>query len=85
MLCRVAESGRAGAASGNIRTESAVVNEHYVVMTVECPRCKTKQRVHVADPIGPAQMVDQMIACLDCNTRFRLTLPNRIIRGPFPA
>jgi len=36
--------------------EPAMPDDHFVIMTVECPRCKTKQRVHVAARTGFAQM-----------------------------
>ncbi len=62
-----------------------MAEEHYVVMTVECPRCKTKQKVHVAARTGFAQMGYQTIPCIRCNTHFKVTVPDRIIRGPFPA
>jgi phage FluMu protein Com len=62
-----------------------MADERYVVMTVECPRCKTKQKIHVATRTGFAQMGDQPIRCIRCNTHFKVTVPDRIIRGPFPA
>jgi hypothetical protein len=33
-----------------------MADEPYVVMTVECSRCKTKQKVHVAVSAGGAQV-----------------------------
>lgn len=36
--------------------------ERYVVMTVECPRCKTKQTVHVNAHPGISPMSDQRLA-----------------------
>ncbi len=62
-----------------------MADERYVVMTVECPRCKTKQKVHVAARTESAQMGDQTIRCIRCNTHFKVTVPDRIIGGPFPA
>ena len=62
-----------------------MADERYVVMTVECSRCKTKQKVHVAARAGFAQMGDQTIRCIRCNTHFKVTVPDRIIRGPFPV
>jgi phage FluMu protein Com len=62
-----------------------MAEERYVVMTVECPRCKTKQKVHVAARTGFPQMGGQTIPCIRCNTHFKVTVPDRIIRGPFPA
>jgi hypothetical protein len=57
----------------------------YVVMTVECSRCKTKQKVHVAVRAGGAKVGDRMIQCLRCDNHFKVTVPDRIIDGPFPA
>jgi hypothetical protein len=37
--------------------------EHYIVVTVECQNCKTKQKVHVAARAGFGQMGDQTIPC----------------------
>ena len=62
-----------------------MADDRYVVMTVECPRCKTKQKVHVAARTGFAQMGDQTIQCLRCDDHFKVTVPDRIIRGPFPT
>jgi hypothetical protein len=61
-----------------------MANEHYVVSTVECPRCKTNQKVHVSTSNGGEQTVFQTIPCIRCDNHFRATVPNRIIRGPFP-
>ena len=62
-----------------------MADERYVVMTVECPRCKTKQKVHVAARTGFAQMGDQKIQCIRCDNHFKATVPDRIVGGPFPA
>ena len=63
-----------------------MVNEHCIVMTVECSRCKTKQKVHVnARPGLPPKIKDQTIPCIKCDIHFKVTVPDRIIRGPFPA
>lgn len=62
-----------------------MADKRFVVMTVECPTCKTKQKVHVAARTGFAQMGDQTIQCLRCDNYFKATVPDRIIRGPFPA
>jgi hypothetical protein len=60
-----------------------MADEHYIIMTMECSRCKTKQKVHVAVHIGPTQMADETIQCLNCDNRFNVALPDKIIRGPF--
>ena len=62
-----------------------MIGERYVVMTVECSRCKTKQKIHVALLTESKQEGDQTIPCLNCNRRFNVTVPDKIIRGPFPA
>jgi transcription elongation factor Elf1 len=62
-----------------------MAEERYVVITLECPRCKTKQKVHVAARTGFAQMGDQTIQCFMCDGHFKVTVPDRIVGGPFPA
>ena len=57
----------------------------YLVTTVECPRCKTKQKIHVAVRAEPTQLADHAIPCLNCNGFFKVTVPDRIVDGPFPA
>jgi transposase-like protein len=56
----------------------------YVVMIVECPRCKTEQKIHVA-PRNGAHKGNERISCLNCDNHFRVTVPERIVGGPFPA
>jgi len=65
--------------------DQAMADEHYIVMTVDCQHCKTKQKVHVAAGTGGAQMDNQAIICISCNKNFRVTVPDKILRGPFPA
>jgi hypothetical protein len=65
--------------------DPAMADEHYIVMTVECPCCKTKQKVHVAASPGGAQMGDQAIPCIKCEKDFDVMVPDKILRGPFPA
>lgn len=61
-----------------------MTNERYVVIPVECPRCKTKQKVHVK-ATGISGMGEQTVRCIMCNDPFRVAVPDKIIRGPFPA
>lgn len=65
-----------------------MADERYVVMTVECPTCKIKQKVHVAARIGFSQMGGQTIQCtiqcIRCSNHFDVSVPDKIIRGPFP-
>jgi hypothetical protein len=56
----------------------------YVAMTVKCPRCKTKQKVHVATRPGPTQVGDQTIPCIQCDNHFKVKVPDKIVGGPFP-
>jgi hypothetical protein len=67
------------------RGGTAMAAERYVVMTVECQHFKTKQKVHVTASTGGAQMVEQPIRCIKCTIYFRVTVPSRIVGGPFPA
>ena len=62
-----------------------MANDRYVVTTVQCPRCKTNQKVHVSTNGDGLQMADQTIPCVQCDIYFKVPVRNRIIRGPFPA
>ena len=62
-----------------------MADKPYVVMTVECPTCKTKQKVHVAASAGFEQKGDRTIQCIRCDNHFKVTVPDRIVDGPFPA
>ena len=56
---------------------------NYVAMTVKCTRCATKQKVHVAVSTGNnAKAGHQTILCIQCHNLFKVTLPDKIIRGP---
>jgi hypothetical protein len=57
----------------------------HVVVTLQCPRCRTKQKVHVAARIGFGRSNGERVPCVNCANRFRVAIPNHIIRGPFPA
>jgi hypothetical protein len=56
----------------------------FVVMTIECPDCKEKQKVHVAVNLGPGQMPNQYVFCINCDSEFDVMLPDKIVGGPFP-
>jgi hypothetical protein len=60
-------------------------NERYIVMTVQCSNCKTKQKVHVDSRTELPKMEDQTIRCLQCDSHFKVTIPDKILRGPYPA
>ena len=61
-----------------------MADERYVVMTVECEHCKTRQKVHVAASTGGVQTGGQTIRCISCDNHFWVTVPARIVAGPFP-
>jgi hypothetical protein len=61
-----------------------MLGERYVVMTVECPRCQAKQKIHVAVRTGPTLMADYRISCIKCDFHFNVSVPDRIVGGPFP-
>jgi hypothetical protein len=66
----------------------SMAGEGYVIMTVECTHCKTKQKVHVKARPGFAQMSDmsdQSMQCIECNQHFVVMLPDKIVAGPFPV
>jgi len=62
-----------------------MADEHIIVMTMHCPRCKTEQKIHVAFRPGFGQMGDETIRCLKCDNRFRETVPGKIVDGPLRA
>jgi hypothetical protein len=63
----------------------AVANEPYIIMTLECSSCKTKQKIHVAARPGFSKKADERIPCINCGNQFKVSVPDKIIRGPFPA
>jgi hypothetical protein len=54
-------------------------------MTVECARCKTKQKIHIANRTEVAQTGNETVLCINCNNPFKVKVPDKLIRGPFPA
>lgn len=59
--------------------------KQYVVVTLQCPRCKTLQNFHIAARPGFGGLGAEKVSCINCENRFKLTIPDKIIRGPFPA
>jgi hypothetical protein len=53
--------------------------------TIECPHCKVRQNIHVAVQRGPAKKERQYISCINCHTEFDVSVPNKIVAGPFVA
>jgi hypothetical protein len=62
-----------------------MANDRSNVATVKYLLCWIKQKVHVAVRPGAAEMVDQTILRIQCNNTFKVTAPDKIIRGPFPV
>ena len=62
-----------------------MANERYIIMTEQCLRCHTKQRIHVGINTGAAYGIHTTIVCINCNFPFEVNLPDKIIRGPFPV
>jgi hypothetical protein len=58
-----------------------VADEHYIVMTVKYPTCKTKQKIHLAVTIGDAHTSDQTILCINCTNHFKVTALIRFYAG----
>jgi transcription elongation factor Elf1 len=71
---------------GVMRTDLACSSKKlYVVVKLECPRCKTQQKVHIAAGLGLRQTGGERISCINCDHYFKVPIPDKIIRGPFPA
>jgi hypothetical protein len=65
--------------------ERIAKESRFVVMTTECPHCKTRQKLHVAVNLGPAHLPNQYVFCINCDSEFEVALPDKIVGGPFPA
>jgi hypothetical protein len=61
------------------------VDTPLTAVSVECPRCHTKQIVHVAVREGSSQVGDQRIPCAGCRGVFNVMVMDRIVGGPFPS
>lgn len=62
-----------------------MASSHYVVVSVECPRCKTRQKLHVAAWTESARLESDRVPCINCGEHFKVMLPEKIVAGPFPA
>jgi len=54
-------------------------------MTIECPRCKVRQKIHVAMRSEVAPLGSQYMFCINCKSEFDVKVPDKIVGGPFPA
>jgi hypothetical protein len=61
------------------------IRKFFVAVTLQCPGCKTLQIIHIA--AGPVfrHAGGEMVSCINCNKHFKVTIPDRIIRGPLSA
>ncbi len=57
-----------------------MADERFVVMTVECQHCNTKQKVRIAASTDGAQVGNQMIQYINCNNHFKGTVPATRVR-----
>jgi DNA-binding NarL/FixJ family response regulator len=54
-------------------------------ITIECPHCKVRQNIHVAVRPGFAKKERQYISCINCHSEFDVSVPDKIVGGPFIA
>jgi len=59
-------------------------DKSYVVVNVECSRCKVQQKIHVASRSGYAPLVQGRVRCINCDHPFQVAVADEIISGPFP-
>jgi predicted Zn finger-like uncharacterized protein len=57
----------------------------YVVVTLQCPRCKASQKVYIAANVKFGQAGGEKVSCINCDHHFKVTIPDRITGEPFPA
>jgi len=57
-----------------------------VERTIECPHCKVRQKIQIAEQ-GPesSKTKRQYVSCINCKSEFDLKLPHKIVGGPFIA
>jgi hypothetical protein len=61
------------------------MNNRFIVIPVECPRCKVRQKVHVAARPDTKLIIDKTIQCLNCGNYFKANISDKIVAGPFPV
>jgi hypothetical protein len=70
------------------RTEvigNKISGTRFVVKTIECPECKTEQRIHVAAQTAPHHSASQYLWCINCESELELKSREKIVGGPFPT
>jgi YesN/AraC family two-component response regulator len=53
-------------------------------IAIECPHCKVRQNIHVGAGTA-AQKECQYISCINCHSEFDISVPDKIVAGPFVA
>jgi hypothetical protein len=48
----------------------AMAEKGYVVVAVECSRCKVQQNVHIAARLGLVHPADERVRCINCDHFF---------------
>lgn len=66
------------------RNSMPITDKSYVVVTVECSRCKVQQKIHIAARSTFARPADERIRCINCDHSFKVRVADKIVRGPFP-
>ena len=59
-----------------------MAGDRFVIVTIECLHCKTKQTIHVVARLNddPREL---RIMCSECEKEFTVLLPGKIVGGPF--
>jgi Zn ribbon nucleic-acid-binding protein len=57
----------------------------FIVVALVCPRCKTQQNVHIAVHSTFTHPRGERCSCINCGHHFKVTVPTKIVRGPFPV
>jgi hypothetical protein len=68
-----------------VKRPKAAMSSDPLVWKVERLQCKTRQKVHIAARPGLARTSDQVVRCIMCNGFIKVTVPDKIVGGPFPA
>jgi hypothetical protein len=55
----------------------------HIEVPIDCPKCQTKQIVHMLARTGLTPMGQQVVDCVKCNESFSVIIPDMIIDGPF--
>jgi hypothetical protein len=62
-----------------------ITKKPYASVTLRCPRCKASQKVHIASRPEFGMLTEERVSCIGCDFHFKVTIPDKIVGGPFPA